>query len=247
MNDLSDKKQQYQPWWMRRIRGMSYFSFRYWWFVWLLFLLAVLLFVLKCCSTPEEKGCGDNYDFTKRFNAIDSLLYNCCDCNRETPTDSLTFPADYLILTYQFDQSGGRDLDTRTRLLAPVTTNELGWCKPNFNSDLIIWSGDNTGYGVESCLIDLTKFSQNDRVDVSCGAIWFGQRNSGNMSIDVRAFKGGTMTKTGYQFENVGGEETAFISFADNITLKTRNCPSNELIGTISYDKRTESLSFTPR
>jgi hypothetical protein len=83
MSDSTNHRQQYQPWWMRRIRGMSYFSFRYWWFVWLLFLLAVLLFVLKCCSTPEEKGCGDNYDFTKRFIAIDSLLYNCCDCNED--------------------------------------------------------------------------------------------------------------------------------------------------------------------
>ena len=114
------------------------------------------------------------------------------------------------------------------------------------SSDFLIWSGDNTGSGVESCLVDLTKFRPNDRVEVSCGALWYSTRNSGNMSIDIRAYKGGIMMKEGYQFVNSGGEETAFTSFSSNISLNNKDCMSNEIIGIISYDKQTESLFFTP-
>jgi len=236
---------QFQPWWMRLIRSISYFSYRYWWFVWFLFLLFILLFIFKCYNRKPETS-NDNLSYSERFNSIDSLIYNCCDCFEEIPEGALSFPADYLIITYQFNQIGGKDLDTRTQITSPIQTNQLGYCKPVFSSDYIIWSGDNTGYGVESCLIDLTKFQKNDRIEISCGAIWWGKRKSGDMSIDIRAYKGGQMSKEGFQFKNNGGTETAFSSFSDNISLKSQKCSSNELIGTISYDKRAEALFFTP-
>ena len=72
-----------RKWWYRSIRSMNWFSFRYWWFVWLLFLLAILLFALKCCTHQETKSCGDAYNFNERFRTIDSLLYNCCECATE--------------------------------------------------------------------------------------------------------------------------------------------------------------------
>lgn len=246
MQVLNNDNQQYQPWWMKLIRSISYFSYRYWWFVWFLFLLVILLFIFKCCNHSPKVICKEESNYIERLKTIDSLLYNCCDCNKEIPKDALSFPADYLIITYQFDQSGGKDLDTRTQILSPIQTNELGWCKTYFSSEYIIWSGDNTGYGVESCLIDLTKFNLNDRIEISCGALWWGNRNSGDMSIDVRAYKGGQMSKDGFQFKNIGGAETAFTSFSDNISLVSKTCSSNELIGKISYDKRAESLFFTP-
>jgi hypothetical protein len=71
---------QYQPWWMRWIRSVSYFAFSYWWFLWLLLVLFILLFVLKCCNNEYKEKCSNKIDFTQRLNAIDSLLYNCCDC-----------------------------------------------------------------------------------------------------------------------------------------------------------------------
>jgi hypothetical protein len=59
---------------------MNWFSFRYWWFVWLIFLLAILLFVFKCCKHEKPTSCSDKYNFNERYRTIDSLLNNCCDC-----------------------------------------------------------------------------------------------------------------------------------------------------------------------
>jgi hypothetical protein len=59
---------------------MNWIAFRYWWFVWLLFIIAVLLFIFKGCKEKEVSSCRDNYNFINQFNKIDSLLYNCCDC-----------------------------------------------------------------------------------------------------------------------------------------------------------------------
>lgn len=236
---------QYQPWWMRLIRSISWFSFRYWWFVWLLFLIALLFFYLKCFNT-ENKNC-ENTNKIEQIRQLDSLLNKCCNCDyTEIPEEAISFPADFLIITYQFDQEGGKDLDTRTRILRPIRTDEIGWCKPSFSSEFLFWSGDNTGYGVESCLVDLTKFRSNDRIEINCGAFWYNNRESGNMSIDIRAYKGGVMTNEGFQFVNNGGEETAFTSFTANISANSKECFSNEVIGIISYDKQTESLFFTP-
>lgn len=67
-----------RKWWYRAIKSMNWVSFRYWWFIWLLFLLIILFFSLRCCKT-EEKDC--NYDFTNNFRSIDSLLYECCECD----------------------------------------------------------------------------------------------------------------------------------------------------------------------
>ena len=79
-----------RKWWYRTIRSMNWVSFRYWWFIWLLFLLAILIFSLRCCKT-EEKDC--NYDFTNSFRSIDSLLYNCCECDL-MEEDSIISPPD---------------------------------------------------------------------------------------------------------------------------------------------------------
>ncbi len=72
-----------RKWWFRTIRSMNWFSFHYWWFIWLLFTVTILLFVFKCCNETKPKQCENNNDLTSQLRIIDSLLYNCCDCNFE--------------------------------------------------------------------------------------------------------------------------------------------------------------------
>jgi hypothetical protein len=245
-----------RKWWFRSIRSMSWFSFRYYWFVWLMFIgISALLVYLIRKSTIEETC--DPTPIYNSINRIDSLLNDCCNC-REPIRDTIVsvnydtvvynFPADFLIITYQFDERGGQDLDTRTEMISPFRSGPFGYgFSQNSNYDrYMLWSGDNQGSGVESCLIDLTQLDVNANAIIGCAANWHlaARRKSGNMSLDVRAYEGGSMGKNGYQFYNIGGRESGTASFQKNIT--GINFPNNQLIGKISYDKRTKNLRFQP-
>jgi hypothetical protein len=70
-----------RKWWYKTIRSVNWFSFRYWWFIWLVFLAVILLFMLKCCNDKMTIPCRNTNELTVRFNSIDSLLYNCCECS----------------------------------------------------------------------------------------------------------------------------------------------------------------------
>ena len=243
-------------------RSITWFCFRYWWIALLTFII-VLLLLLFCWwgYFDKHRVCISNDEINQRIIDIENNLEFCCDCIEEEEIeieeeeeeailrDSVHFPADYLVITYQFSSEGGKDLDTRTQIISPSESERLGCGFPENNGDdALTWSGDNTGYGVESCWVDLTKFAGNETVKIDCKSFWYSQRNSGNMSLDVRAFKGGTMNKTGYQFYNTGGTETGFISYSKNIQLYRGACTiTGEKLGLIIYNKQTEELSFNER
>jgi hypothetical protein len=190
--------------WFKNIRSASWFSFRYYWAAWigLLSITAVVLYYLF--KLPKKQNIGCNQTSLTTIDEINRALDNCCDCY--TDTSGLLFPADYLIITYQFDENGGRDLDTRTAITNPLSAGPLGFCdRSNSGEPYIFWSTDNTGTGVESCMIDLTKFGPNDQITINCSALWWNVRNSGDMSLDIKAYEGGTMSLEGYQFVNDGG------------------------------------------
>lgn len=236
-------------WWYRRIRSGSWFSFRYYWFAWLCFLLGaggILYLIFHQFNYTPKQNCSETSLNT--IESINKALDKCCSCQSEESTEGLVFPADFLVITYQFDQNGGRDLDTKTEINKPVHIGPLGFFhRNNLNKFLgLEWSGDNTGYGVESCSIDLTKFKTNEIVAIDCSALWYTSKQSGNMSIDIRAYDGGHMIKNGFQFQNVGGTETAFTSFEGNINSLGTTKNLLEYIGRVSYNKKDKTLSFTP-
>jgi hypothetical protein len=238
-----------RKWWYSRIRSGSWFSFRYYWFAWLCFLLGaggLLYFVFRQFNYTPEQNCTTLSLHT--IESINKALNKCCTCQNEDSIKALVFPADFLVITYQFDQNGGRDLDTKTEIVTPTHVGPLGFFhkKNRLNSSSLLWSGDNTGYGVESFVIDLTKFGPNDLVSVDCSAIWYSIKASGQMSLDIRAYDGGQMTQSGYQFRNIGGVETAFTSFDGNVNARGKKASLLEFIGRISYNKREKRLAFNP-
>lgn len=164
-----------------------------------------------------------------------------------TPTSTaIVFLADYIVITYQFNSSNGLDLDSKTKIISPIQTNVVGYCKSNNAVPYLYWGGDNEGTGVESCYVDLTEFNPTDIVRINCAAVWYSQRNNGNMSIDIRAYLGGTMVLNGFGYQNVGGTQTNFTSFSRNVSLQTSSCVDGENIGVISYNKSNNQLTFTP-
>jgi len=116
--------------------------------------------------------------------------------------------ADYLIYRVYFPNTAGRDLDIEASLIAPVQRT-AGYCRGghypyssmsyggNLTADYAYWSGDNTGYGLESVLINVKKIKQdfpaNQNIVMRFFAGWFGGPNSGVMAIKAEAYKGEMM------------------------------------------------------
>ncbi len=95
-------------------------------------------------------------------------------------------------------------------------------------------------------MIDLTKFGPNDQITINCSALWWNVRNSGDMSLDIKAYEGGTMSLEGYQFVNDGGVQSAETSFNGNVHGEGGDCQKMEPVGNITYDKRNKRLHFEP-
>ena len=156
--------------------------------------------------------CGKDIVTINAQSIVSSIGVDAVDCG----VTEFTFDADYAVLTYKF--SDATDLDTRTRIVEPNIgmNNYLGfeagecfpvdgsWSKTNIPTTAVIdWSGDNTGTGYESILVDIQKLKAlkpdmvNFVVDLRAG--WFDSgQPMGVLPVEVKAifYKGGTMLKS---------------------------------------------------
>ena len=143
---------------------------------------------------------------------VSSIGVDAVDCG----VTEFTFDADYAVLTYKF--SDATDLDTRTRIVEPNINmnnylgfgagqcfpNDASWSKTNIPSAAVIdWSGDNTGTGYESILVDIQKLKalKPDMINfvVDLRAAWYEEaKPMGVLPVEVKAvfYKGGTMLKS---------------------------------------------------
>ena len=156
--------------------------------------------------------CGNEVITINAQSIVSTVGVDVVDCG----VTEFTFDADYAVLTYKF--SDANDLDTRTRIVEPNIgmNNYLGfnagacfpadasWSATNIPSAAVIdWSGDNTGTGYESILIDIQKLKAlkpdmiNFVVDLRAG--WYiPSQPMGVLPVEVKAmfYKGGTMLKS---------------------------------------------------
>ena len=159
-----------------------------------------------------------------------------------------TFDADYAVLTYKF--SDANDLDTRSRIVEPNIgmNNYLGfgagpcfptdasWSQTNIPTTAVIdWSGDNTGKGYESILIDIQKLKalKPDMINfvVDLRAAWYKKNEPmGVLPVEVKAmfYKGGTMLKSqpvtnplSYEYTNPTATNSLQVT-SDSKVIKTR-------------------------
>ena len=156
--------------------------------------------------------CGNEIVTINAQSIVSSTGVDTVDCG----VTEFTFDADYAVLTYKF--SDAKDLDTRSRIVEPDINmnNYLGfgagacfpadasWSKTNIPTTAVIdWSGDNTGTGYESILVDIQKLKalKPDIVNfvVDLRAAWFNAgAPMGVLPVEVKAvfYKGGTMLKS---------------------------------------------------
>jgi hypothetical protein len=162
-----------------------------------------------------------------------------------------TFDADYIVVTYAFND--GTDLDTRTRVTVPdIGQNNLsdyiGWCCaeqwPTSSNPILTWGGDNTGTGFESVLIDLIQFKIDypgqNIITIQTNAAWYGTVGTNPVFIQAKLYKGGTMVADpdNYTFTNEGftaGYGTVSNGVVVNLEL-FGNCIDGENIKALEYN-----------
>ena len=156
--------------------------------------------------------CGNKIITINAQSIVSSVGVDTVDCG----ITEFTFDADYAVLTYKF--SDATDLDTRTRIVEPnINMNnyigfgadscfpaDASWSVTNIPTTAVIdWSGDNTGTGYESILVDIQKLKAlkpdmiNFVVDLRA-AWWSSTKPMGVLPVEVKAifYKGGTMLKS---------------------------------------------------
>jgi hypothetical protein len=164
---------------------------------------------------------------------------------------NFTFDADYIVLTYAFND--GTDLDTRTRVTVPdigqnTLPDYIGWCCaeqwPTSGNPILTWGGDNTGTGFESVLIDLIQFKSDypgqNIITINANAGWYGDVGTNPVYIQAKLYKGGTMVAVpdDYTFVNEGYTSAyGAISTGQVVTLDLfTSCVDGQDIRSLEYN-----------
>lgn len=171
-----------------------------------------------------------------------------------TVTPQGEFVADFITLEYQFVD--GLDLDTRTRLTGPESGEWVGWCQEAIsngsNGPWYEWGGDNTGLGFESVLFYVNTIRAAfpaGTIVGQCYSWWYNLRESGNVTLQLKAYQGGEMQYQDglYKWENVGGTQVASIILNSNVTRNESNCIDDpECVTGFTYDLATNTFNWTP-
>lgn len=176
--------------------------------------------------------------------------------------------ADYLVFQYIMP-TGYNDLDTRTKLNSPVNSLVYGYGaadEPDF-TDYIHWSGDNSGFGLESVLFNTKKlkedFPANNNIIFEAASWWFGSITSdcklkdydsgeplcesvegGDVNLKAFVYQGGTMALSGFNFVNTGGTLLSIYNFPSiNIPMPRKATITNSMSD--GYPMGTYNLNLT--
>lgn len=176
-----------------------------------------VVYIDSAGNQVEQNGiCGNTVITINAQSIVEAIGVDSVDCG----VTEFTFDADYAVLTYKFND--GRDLDTRSRIVTPdigmnqylgfaagncfpAPTSGTTWSTTQIPSEAVIdWSGDNTGTGYESILIDIPKLKaiKSDMINlvVDLRAGWYPSdpEPMGVLPVEVKAifYKGGTMLKS---------------------------------------------------
>lgn len=171
--------------------------------------------------------------------------------------------ADIIVIRYYWEESGGKDLDTMTELtntgITDVDGQGVGFSGPGNSisqvTSILHWAGDNTSSGNEAVYIDLRDFLANNEVysefiNVDVYATWYNTKGNGDFRMYVKAFKGGTMTKDGYNFVNSGGQEifSGYLATSTSTYKGVDDYHNNyDRIATVSFNKDLTNIKIIPR
>lgn len=168
---------------------------------------------------------------------------------------------DFMAVRYHWQQSAGSDLDTITGFENNGTTSDniyVGYGQPNLTvpankipqtEAYLWWAGDNTGVsGYECILIGIEEFvasfpASPNIIEVGLYAVWYGGPGSGDFTVELVTYKGGTMSLQGTNFINTGGTEVSSNMIPVHTLIHNQaHVPAEAYkVGTLKYNKTTAS------
>lgn len=165
---------------------------------------------------------------------------------------TFNFDASYIMVTYQF--TDGRDLDTRSAIRIPDVGQDTarkyvgyggayGWpSSPRYLS----WSGDNTGTGYESILLDVNQFKimnpSATEITIDLRAHWYGAVGTNPVNVEATLWRGGNPVKSGFVWTNSTALETLVVeSVGKQVTTRyfTDGGAKPERVATFNYNLST--------
>lgn len=157
---------------------------------------------------------------------------------------------DFAVVKYQWSDSDGTDLDTRTWISSPDRSDhKVGWSRLPKDLTYLQWNQDNTGSGVESVLIDIKSIKQDfpnqKDIAIKMAAFWYSAISSGNVKLQFSLFKGGIMkNNSDFNWVNEGGREVQNITLSANTQILTTEDVDGQLLATLKFNTDTGAGSL---
>ena len=172
--------------------------------------------------------------------------------------------ADYLIYRVYFTHADGDDMDMLANIVTPNIGLRAGYCGNNMpqrnvpNHDIgnhyALWSGDNTGNGLESVLINVRRIRADyptSPITIDFRAAWYGSRTirSGNMAIKAEAYKGNMIQDPNDRFnwlpDTANGAYKVGEAIFPVVNTFQRACGNLLRFGTFQYDPADGRVLWT--
>ena len=203
----------------------------------------------------------NDWNYPRIFNNSTQGIWG----NQTQIITNATFPDfDYAVIKYIWVTGNGTDLDTRTAMVDlpdPLYNQiDIGWARngngsmpgggvyvgPSTSNYYMWWSGDFQGTsGNEATLIDFIRLESSyptlDELTIRIRAFWYGNRLNGDMQVNITTYKGGTMSKSGFNFVNTGGTLVSNITETYNMAISASANIDGEEIGTLTFDFATNT------
>jgi len=167
---------------------------------------------------------------------------------------------DYLVLRYNWLQGAGTDLDIMVGYvntgIADLDNDFVGWGQGDSKvlpgmagpDSYLWWALDNTGLsGYEAVLINVKKAiaaypNIAEIIEVELYVHWYAQVQTGDFSIEVTTYLGGTMEVSGTNLVNIGGQQVSSDVRNLNTLVQTNSADRENAhkIGVLKYNKTTD-------
>lgn len=170
---------------------------------------------------------------------------------------------DYLTVRYTWTSSAGTDLDIAVGFhntnISAINNRVVGYRGGDTQGSppYLEWAGDNTGDGGESVLFDPNAvYAANptlqNTIELLVTCVWWNTKLTGWVTVELIAYKNGTMQKNGYIYENVGGREVSRQTITKVINATNTSyldgsqfySGSGNKVGKVIYNKSQKSAKF---
>lgn len=169
---------------------------------------------------------------------------------------------DYVVLKYRW--FSGEDLDSLTyitnaigSMASSINNVKVGYIRnasrqyvPSKNNYLLWWGDDNRVTGEENILLNIKNMKDYyseyipELLNIEMDACWFSIVSQTQPIIEVTGYKGGTMSHSGYQFVNNGGEMVAQQTI-QAVNMSTTTIHEYRNVANVKYNKDTETFTLT--